>query len=84
MGWGRAQSLVRLSDQAGEPAGLAPAGPIDHVRVSDAVQVGAAAETTDLEMVPALVAVPTNVQGLVQMLDQVHEEPQGERALLDG
>ncbi len=70
-------------DQVGQPAILTPARVVDDARIPDAVKVATAGEPADLEVVPALVVVLADVQGHVEILDQVDEEPQGLTPLLD-
>ena len=70
-------------DQVGQPAILTPARVVDDARIPDAVKVATAGEPADLEVVPALVVVLADVQGHVEILDQVDGEPQGLTPLLD-
>jgi hypothetical protein len=56
-------------DQIGEPTILIPAGVLEDSRIPDPMEVGTAGEESNLQPVPALVAVVADVQGLVEIAD---------------
>jgi hypothetical protein len=47
------------------------------------MEVGTAVEESNLQPVAPLIAVVANVQGLVEIADQVDDEPQRDAPLLD-